>query len=117
MKDSYHREIVTILLEAGEDGMRSCNVARRLYNMHADLFASSLVYETLRTDVEQYLWRETKRRFTIFVRKAYGVYAIKPSIAVQLDLFIDLPQEKEEAAVISSSPQAIQLDLFAELGF
>lgn len=117
MKDSYHRDIVNILLEAGEGGMRSCVVARRLYNMHANLFASSLVYETLRTDVEQYLWRETKRRFTIFARKAYGIYAIKPSMAVQLDLFIDLPQEKEEVVAVSSSPQAIQLDLFAELGF
>lgn len=117
MKDTYYRDIVNILLEAGESGMRSCIVARRLYNMHANLFASSLVYETLRTEVEQYLWREAKRRFTIFVRKAYGVYAIKPAIAVQLDLFIDLPQEKEEVVARSSSSQAVQLDLFAELGF
>lgn len=117
MKDAYHRDLVNILLEAGENGLRSCVAARRLYNMHANLFASSLLYETLRTDVEQYLWRETKRRFTIFVRKSYGVYAIKPSIAVQLDLFIDLPKDQEDSVSIVSQPHAVQLDLFAELGF
>lgn len=116
MKDSYHRDIVNILLEAGDEGMRSCAVARRLYNIHANLFASTLVYETLRTDVEQYLWRETKRRFTLFVRKSYGIYAIKPSMAFQLDLFIDLPQEKEEVVTTttSSSQHVVQLELFSD---
>lgn len=111
MNDVYHRDIVDILLEAGNDGMRVCNIARNVYNRHADLFAADLVFERIHQAVSMYLWKESLRKGSLFMRKSYGVYAIKPAIAVQMDLFIDLPQDKEDTPEPSRS-NATQLEMF-----
>ena len=47
MKNIYHSDIVEILLDCGAVGMRIKNIARRIYNRHADLFTADLDYNEI----------------------------------------------------------------------
>ena len=40
-----------------------------------------------------YLWKQSQKRESPFIHNTYGVYAIKPDMAVQLDLFWDMPED------------------------
>lgn len=92
-----------------------CNIARNVYNRHADLFVHDIHYEEIHQSLQSYLWRESQRKRSIFMRLAYGIYAIKPSIAVQLDLFVDLPlEEKMEIEPSEAANSSIQLELFPD---
>lgn len=118
MNNIYHRDIVDILLQAGPDGMRLCNIARNIYNRHADLFASDVVYEDIHYSVMTYLWRESQRKRSIFTHLAYGVYAIKAAIAIQLDLFVDMSQEEEEEKPAEApASSCTQLELFPDFSY
>lgn len=117
MKNVYHSDIVGILLDAGEEGLKPCTIARKIFNRHADLFADDVVYEGIHNSVKSYLWRDVQRRGSVFQHKTFGVYAIKPAIAIQLDLFVDIPTDNEETEEEYHTPSnAVQLDLFAEFG-
>lgn len=93
VKNVYHSDIMQFLLPAGRDGMRVCRLTRNIYNSHTDLFAEALCYADLYRCVYRYLWAQARQRHSPFVRLARGCYAIKPNIAVQLDLFVDLNTE------------------------
>ncbi len=115
MKNIYHQDIVQILLSRGSSGMKVCNIARRIYNKHADLFDKSVSFDKIHRSIGVYLCKVCNKRQTIFVRKDYGIYSIKPDIAIQLDLFIDLPSGEEtgkEPDQSKGKPDAVQLSLF-----
>jgi len=114
MKNLYHRDIMEILLPQGRDGMRLYKLTRRIYNKHVDLFVRNLNYEDLRKMISNYMWKQSRRHDSPFVRNNYGVYAIRPDLAVQLDLFWDLrPVEKEEEnRPKQENSKHIQLELF-----
>lgn len=92
MKNIYHSDIVNLLIREGTDGMRLRAIARRVYNLHASLFNTELSYTVLRCQITSYLWKQSRRRDSPFCRVGYGTYAIRSSVAVQLDLFWDAPE-------------------------
>ena len=115
MKNIYHRDIMEILLPQGSDGMRLYKIVRRIYNMHVDLFERNLDYVDLRKMISSHMWKQSRRHDSPFVRNQYGVYAIRPDLAVQLDLFWDLKfteQEQEEKAPKQETVKHVQLELF-----
>ena len=115
MNNIYHRDIIEILLECGRDGLRIKNIARRIYNRHADFFVRDLEYSEIRDSVGRYLWEQSQRTESPFVRTRYGTYAIKPDFAIQLDLFLDFVSHSEthkEPAKPTANPHHIQLELF-----
>ena len=116
MKNVYHRDIIEILLECGRDGLRIKNIARRIYNRHADFFVSDIDYGEIRDSVGRYLWEQSHHAESPFVRTRYGTYAIKPDFAIQLDLFLDFSPRREQTPQPSLAgehgPRHIQLELF-----
>ena len=111
----YHRDIIEILLECGREGLRIKNIARRIYNKHADFFAIAIDYSEIRDGIGRYLWEQSQRSESPFIRTRYGTYAIKPDFAIQLDLFLDNAIRAEihkEAAKPMPNPHHIQLELF-----
>ena len=115
MNNIYHRDIIEILLECGREGLRIKNIARRIYNRHVDFFVSDIDYSEIRDSVGRYLWEQSKRGESPFVRTRYGTYAIKADFAIQLDLFLDILPRNEtnkEAAKPTPNPHHVQLELF-----
>ena len=92
MKNVYHQDIIRLLLKEDRRGLRIRNIVRRIYNMHANLFDTSLRYDALYAQIAAYLWTQSRQSSSPFVRTAYGRYSIKSHIAVQLDLFWDAPE-------------------------
>ena len=115
MNNIYHRDIIEILLECGREGLRIKNIARRIYNRHADFFATDIDYSEIRDAVGRYLWGQSKRNESPFFRTRYGTYAIKADFAIQLDLFLDKALRSEihkESLRPVPNPHHIQLELF-----
>ncbi len=103
MNNAYHRDIMEILLSCGKEGMKLCRIASKVYNKHASLFDRDLDYVSLHRSLGMYLWRQSRHRESPFRRNAYGVYSIKPDVAVQLDLFWNL-----EVSDIDEEPEKIE---------
>jgi len=119
MKNIYHSDIVEILLDCGSVGMRIKNIARRIYNRHADLFTADLDYDEIQRSTGRYLWEQAQRRETPFCHTRWGTYAIKTDFALQLDFLQDLDfmphQEIHRESVAPApppGPRHVQLELF-----
>lgn len=117
MNNSYHRDIMEILLECGSGGLKLHRISKKIYNRHADLFATDVNYEAMYSSIRSYLWKQSKRRESPFTRNTHGIYAIKPDVAIQLDLFWDniVPSDEEDAeaeTIKQEGPQYIQMELF-----
>ncbi len=96
MRNEYHRDIISILLEKGSDGCMARDIARQIYNRHYGLFATELVYHDIQRQVRLYLWRQSRLPGTPFMHLSWGVYAIKPDFAVQLDFLDELLGKYDE---------------------
>ena len=55
MKNVYHQDIIRLLLKEDRRGLRIRNIVRRIYNMHANLFDTSLRYDALYAQIAAYL--------------------------------------------------------------
>ena len=113
MINVYYRDIMEILLSCGKEGMKLCRIASKVYNKHASLFDSDLDYDSLHRSIGIYLWRQARHRESPFKRNAYGVYSIKPDVAVQLDLFWNLEtseidETSNKSAEVKSSIQQLE---------
>jgi len=96
MNNIYYRDIIELLLPHGQEGLKLSCIVRHLYNQHVDMFNKNIHYEDLYKTVGMFLWKQSQKRESPFRHNSYGVYAIKPDVAVQLDLFWDLPEEEPE---------------------
>lgn len=116
MNNIYYRDIIELLLPHGKEGLKLSLIVRYIYNQHVDMFNDSIKYEDIYKTVGSFLWKQSQKRETPFTHNSYGVYAIKPDVAVQLDLFWDLPAEAMKEAVEEESrtdkSNVIQMELF-----
>lgn len=101
-----------LLLRSGRDGMNVRRLARQLYNLHSGIFASDVVYEQLYNQVRFYLYYQSRQRHSPFIHLRRGQYALKQDIAVQLDIFIDIPREEDRASKPVRRDESRQLLLF-----
>ena len=113
MKNIYHNDIMDMLLKSGSDGMSLRLLTRRLYNLHNGIFAHDMVFPNLYNQVRRYLWYQSQQRHSPFIRLRWGQYALKQDVAVQLDIFIDMPKDDEYKTVKSvRKDESRQLLLF-----
>ncbi len=99
MKNAYHRDIMEILLHEGAEGLNLQQIARRVYNRHAGLFATDVVYADIYRSIRFYLWAQARRTTSPFIHTGRrGQYAIKPHIGIQMDICFDAPTEPDEDA-------------------
>ena len=80
------------------------------------MFNDSIKYEEIYKAVGLFLWKQSQKRESPFTHNSYGVYAIKPDVAVQLDLFWDLPADKiigePEEETKTDKSNVVQMELF-----
>ncbi len=116
MNNIYYRDIIELLLPFGQEGLKLSHIVKHIYNKHVDMFENQIKYEDIYKIVGLFLWKESQKRESPFVHNTYGVYAIKPDVAVQLDLFWDLPEEdnndKDEENSQTDNNRIVQMDLF-----
>lgn len=112
----YYRDIIELLLPHGKEGLRLSLIVRQIYNKHADLFDDTIKYEDIYKDVGLFLWKQSQKRESPFIHNAYGIYAIKPDFAVQLDMFWDLPGKtsntEEDEDSKSDKNKIVQMEFF-----
>lgn len=111
MNNSFYRDLINHLIQAGSEGVRVCQLARHIYNQNTTLFDRPVQYEPLRRLLNSYLWHSSRHRRSIFVQRARGVYALKPHVAVQLDFdFADEAETPKEPQVpVPSAPRQLYL--------
>ena len=112
MRNVYHNDIMDMLVRSGQEGMNVRRLARCLYNLHNGIFASDVVYDRLYNQVRFYLYYQSRQRHSPFVHIRRGQYALRPDIAVQLDIFIDIPREEERPVKTVKKDESRQLLLF-----
>lgn len=96
MTNTYHGEIVQLLLRCGKGGMRVADISRFVFNKHCGFFNDDLTFDSLHQTLRCYLWRQSTLRRSPFRRLRHGVYAIKEDMALQLDFDFDRPIEQDE---------------------
>ena len=101
-----------MLLRSGREGMNVRRLARRLYNLHNGIFSSDVVYDVLYSQVRHYLYYQSQQRHSPFLHLHRGQYALRQDIAVQMDLFIDMPHEEERIVKPIKRDDSRQLLLF-----
>lgn len=112
MKNAYHNDLMDMLLRSGREGMNVRRLARQLYNLHSGIFASDVVYDVLYSQVRHYLYYQSRQRHSPFLHLHRGQYALRQDIAVQMDLFIDIPREEERPAKLLKRDEGRQMLLF-----
>lgn len=93
-----------MLLRSGKEGMNVRHLSRQLYNLHSGIFSSDVVYERLYNQVRYYLYYQSHQHHSPFLHLRRGQYALKQDVAVQLDIFIDIPQEEEQTKIKRHEP-------------
>lgn len=116
MNNIYYRDIIELLLQHGKEGRKLSQIVRHIYNQHVDLFDNSIRYEDIYKTVGLFLWKQSQKRESPFTHNSYGIYSIKPDIAVQLDLFWDMQIDEQSATADNESKnetnKVIQMELF-----
>ena len=112
MKNVYHNDIMDMLIRSGREGMNVRRLVRQLYNLHSGIFASDVVYEQLYNQVRFYLYYQSRQRHSPFLHLRRGQYALRQDVAVQLDIFIDIPHEEERSSKPIKRDESRQLLLF-----
>jgi len=87
-EERYISQLVTILQEAGKDGLRLHIIALTLYNMNRDIFSEGDDYESIRSWLSAYLRKQVIDRRTPFAkvkdkktgRYIRGYYRIKQTV-------------------------------------
>lgn len=116
MNNIYYRDIIELLLQHGKEGLKLSVIVKYIYNQHVDMFDDSIKYDEIYKAVGLFLWKQSQKRESPFRHNSYGVYSIKPDVAVQLDFFWDLPAEEQTTAP-EEEPRAdrstvVQMELF-----
>ncbi len=119
MKNEYYHDIINILLEKGSDGDTARNIARLIYNHHYGLFETEVVFHDIHHRVRVYLWNQSRKQGSPFMRIGWATYCLKPDFAVQLDFLDELYAGEESAEQLTPAPQPekreerwVQLTLF-----
>ena len=116
MNNIYYRDIIELLLPHGKEGLKLSLIVRYIYNQHVDMFNDSISYEDIYKPVGSFLWKQSLKRESPFTHNSYGVYSIKPDVAVQLDLFWDMPTEEPSVPADdetrNETNKVIQMELF-----
>lgn len=118
MKNIYHNDILSLLMLRGKEGLHVAKLTRMVFNLHTNLFDRTISYAELHRSIRFYLWRQSRQRRSPFMRVAYGYYAVKPNVAVQLNICFNekqsapdpAPEEKKQGPVACDDPRQMTLD-------
>lgn len=112
MKNSHYNELVRLLI-ANPAGMKPRQIARCIYNSEADLFDADLYgkYFRIHTQVRRFLWLQSRRKWSPFERRKWGIYGLRPNFVYQLELEFD---DSDDEGIILTHNKVTQPPIAAE---
>lgn len=85
MGNLFYNDIYEILQTKGCRGLPVRIIARQVYNRHAGLFNSRLTFEHVYQNVRFFLWSQSRKASSPFVRtERWGWYALRPDAVRQM---------------------------------
>lgn len=112
MKNKYHQDIIDVLKEAEGRSMSVRLIARHIYNKKVGLFDNSLSFEEIYQSVRFYLWSQSNRPSSPFLKgEKRGYYTVRKEIFDMLELDFTTPCsgtiEKEEEEKEKADPNSL----------
>jgi hypothetical protein len=113
---NYDREILAVLTQAGEQGLKLEHIVRHVYNACNSMF-TPLNYKDVYTYVSQYLVKSSKLQGSCVQKAGYGVYRLNLATTEAQQLMLQfgshpVPEEVSEKSSVDSS-----LSLFGDDDF
>lgn len=110
---TYDKQILKVLLEAGERGISVQAISKHLYNMNRTFFVSP-DFEEIRSYVQQYLLRNTKSSQSLIERTGQrGYYRLNTTGSADAQqMMLDFRDEHEPKEEESAVRQDLSLNLF-----
>lgn len=103
LMENIEQEIITLLINAGEGGLKLSDICRRVYNAHCSLF-STIQLDDVTTCVKRDLTRLTRRNIVINTGLR-GVYAINRNSDLFMQMQFVFSDDEDEQPESSSSEQ------------
>lgn len=104
-------EVLKILLEAGNEGLRLRKIVLHVYNTTNSLF-HPVDFEEVRKTVEHFVHANSRRPDSLLVRNRWGVYRINNRSKEARQLRIRFEQEQKEGVDTKPTPEDLGPTLF-----
>lgn len=101
--ENIEQEIISLLMRAGEGGLKLSDICRRVYNAHCSLF-SNIQLDDVTACVKRELSRLTRRNIVINTNQR-GFYAINRNSDMFMQMQFVFADEEEQTPEPSSSVQ------------
>lgn len=98
MRNKYHQDIIDVLKEADGRSMPVRLIARHIYNKKVGLFAGDLSYTEIYQSIRFYLWSQSNRPSSPFIKgERRGYYTVRKEVfsLVELDFTTPYPDASE----------------------
>ena len=95
MKNLHYNHMVEELIN-NPDGLKVRAIARSIYNSEVTLFDIDAAnkFKKIHNSVQRFLWSQSRKQKSPFVRKKWGLYALRKGFVYQLELdFADWDDE------------------------
>lgn len=99
--ENFEQDIISILVKAGDGGLKLSDICRRVYNAHCSLF-TTIKIDDVTTCVKRDLSRLTRRNIVINTGLR-GVYAINRNSDMFMQMQFVFSDDEEEEPESSSS--------------
>ena len=106
----FEKDILLILIEAGDNGLSVNKISRHVFNTHNSFFLP-LDYEKVHNEVLQCLQKMSRRSEPMIGKVKKGVYYINPANQQVKQLKLKFIDEEEENPIIEQ-PKDQSLSLF-----
>lgn len=113
---NYDREILAVLTQAGEKGLKLEHIVRHVYNACNSMF-TPLNYKDVYAYVSQYLVKSSKLQGSCVQKAGYGVYRLNLATTEAQQLMLQFGSHPVQEEVSEKSSVDSSLSLFGDDDF
>ncbi|WP_449016157.1 hypothetical protein [Prevotella sp.] len=106
----YDKEIIRVLVEAGEEGLSVWKISHHVYNACNSLF-HPIIQDDVRKYVQGYLLKNSKLPSSLIERVRKGIYRLNASNSFSQQFILQFRDEKEDST-IEKPTKDLSLSLF-----
>lgn len=113
---NYDREILAVLTQAGEKGLKLEHIVRHVYNACNSMF-TPMNYKDVYAYVSQYLVKSSKLQGSCVQKAGYGVYRLNLATTEAQQLMLQFGSHPVQEEVSEKSSVDSSLSLFGDDDF